>query len=259
MVTRETAGLAAQRQERIRQTVRERGAVSVEDLHRELGVSAATVRRDLLDLDARGQVRRVHGGAVRAEGAVEEPVFDDKAAVAAAEKHRIAQAALRLVKPAEAVYLDGGSTVLALARLLTDRHGLTVVTNSLRVATTLSGAGPDLIVTGGELRRLSQTFVGPLTRPLLDQLRVDIAFVGTMGLSHAEGMTTTDAREALTKELAMSRARRVVLLAHSAKIGTVSLVRVGTIEQVDVLVTDGGADPKDVARFRRRGLKVVIA
>ncbi|NQT93965.1 MAG: DeoR/GlpR transcriptional regulator [Lentisphaerae bacterium] len=252
-------GLAAGRQERVREIVRQRGMVTVDDLRDRLGVSAATIRRDLVELDVRGRVRRVHGGAMSVEGRLDEPVFDDKATIMAKEKQRIAEAAFKLIKPSDSVFLDGGSTILALARLLSDMHRLTVVTNSLRVAGKLAGNGPRIILTGGELRRLSQTFVGSLTRPLLERVRVDTAFMGTIGLSHEEGMSTTDPRESHTKELVMQHAGQVVLLADSSKIGTVSFVQVGTLESVNTIITDRGAKPTDVRKLRRRGLKVTLA
>jgi len=259
MITGENSGLAAERVERVLALLRERGAARVEELSRATGVSPATVRRDLADLDARGRVRRVHGGAVALQGRLQEPVFDDKAAIAAAEKQRIAEAALRFVKPDASVFLDGGSTVLALARLLADMAGLTVVTNSLRVAGILSFGGPTLILTGGEFRGLSQTFVGPLTEPVMDRLRVDVAFMGTIGLSARDGLTTTDPREAFTKRLVMRHAGSVVLLADSSKIGAVSFVNFGSLSDVGTLITDGGAREKAVGEIRRLGVNVVMA
>ncbi len=229
----------------------------VDVLSAEMGVSSATVRRDLAELDLRGHVRRVHGGAVSLEGRMEEPVFDDKAALAAREKQQIAETARRLIQPADSIFLDGGSTVLALARMLTDMTKLTVVTNSLRVASTFAPGGPNMILVGGEFRRLSQTFVGSLTRPLLEQLHVDTAFMGTIGLSHEHGMTTTDPREAQTKEWVMAKAERVVLLSDSSKIGKVSFVGFGSLDSVDVLVTDSGIGQADARVYKKRGIQVM--
>ena len=144
-------------------------------------------------------------------------MFDDKTSIAAREKQRIAEAALQFVEPGDTIYLDGGSTVLEFARLLRDRTNLTVVTNSLRAAHELAGRGPRLILIGGELRRLSQTMVGPLTRCVLQELHLDKAFMGTIGLTLKEGLTTTDPSEAYTKELVMSQARQVILLADGAR------------------------------------------
>ena len=109
------------------------------------------------------------------------------------------------------------------------------------------------------MRRLSQTFVGSLTQPMMERLRVDTAFMGTIGLSDDEGMTTTDPREAFTKELVIAHASKIVLLAHSDKIGTVSFVRFGSLSDVDVFVTDAGASPRALSAFRKQGMDVVRA
>ncbi len=231
----------------------------VEDLARTLGVSAATIRRDLQELEQRGHLRRVHGGAVCTESNMAEPVFDDKASIMAKEKHSIAEAALELIKPTDSIFLDGGSTVLALARLLTGHTQLTVVTNSLSVAGLFSAGGPHTILVGGELRRLSQTFVGALTRPLLEKLRVDTSFMGTLGLSLEDGLSTTDPREALTKETAMRHAQRIVLLADSGKIGQVSFARFSALDDVNLWITDHHATSAQVAPFERAGIHVRIA
>lgn len=173
--------LAPQRLDHLRDLIRQSGVIRVEELCRQLGVSPATVRRDLDQLEKSGAIRRVHGGAVSVESRLDEPLFDNKTSIAAKEKHRIAQAALEFVAAGDTVYLDGGSTVLELARLLRERTNITVVTNSLRAASELSGRGPRLIVIGGELRRLSQTVVGPLSRHVLEGLHLDKAFMGTIG------------------------------------------------------------------------------
>ena len=252
-------GLAEERLARIGEIVGRLRIVSVGDLCDQLGASPATIRRDLVALERRGILRRVHGGAVDVEGRLEEPVFDDKAAAAAREKQRIAKAALKLVKPNDSIFLDGGSTVLALARLLGAMNGLTAVTNSLGVMNLFAGSGPRTILVGGEYRRLSQTFVGSLADPVMDQLHVDTAFMGTIGLCSEKGMTTTDAREAHTKERVMAQARQVVLLADSSKIGKVSFMGFGSLADVDLLITDRKAAPKDIRQFRKQKIKVITA
>jgi DeoR family transcriptional regulator, fructose operon transcriptional repressor len=255
MVNRE---LAPRRLDRLRTMVRQNRVVRIEDAARTLKVSSATVRRDLDQLESFGEIRRVHGGAVGIEGRLEEPFFDDKTAIAAREKHRIARAALKYLEPGHTIYLDGGSTVLELARLVRDRTNITVVTNSLRAALELAGRGPRLILTGGELRRLSQTMVGPLTRLLIQQLNVDTAFMGTIGLSVGEGLTTTDPGEAYTKELVMEHARSVILLADRSKIGKVSFSRAGELAKVRTLITDKGLDPEWAERLRQKGIEVIL-
>jgi DeoR/GlpR family transcriptional regulator of sugar metabolism len=251
--------LAPKRLEQLRGILGQDRVVRVEELTEQLGVSSATIRRDLGELERLGEVRRVYGGAVSTGGRLDEPLFDDKTSVAAAEKRRIAEAAVKYVKPNDTIYLDGGSTVLELARLLKDRSNINIVTNSLRAAVELAGRGPRLILVGGELRRLAQTTVGPLTRFMIQELHVDKAFMGTIGLSLNEGLTTTDPTEAYTKELVMEHAREVILLADSSKAHKISFTRAGRLEKVRVLITDRQFDRKLAKELRKRGMEVVLA
>ena len=250
--------LAEARWRKLRGFLRERGILRVEELASELGVSAATVRRDLAALEGTGELRRIHGGAMAPDGRDEEPLFDDKTSMAAQEKQRIAEAGFKLIGPRDIVYLDGGSTILALARLLTLQTKLTVVTNSLRVAQVFSNGGPRMILTGGECRLLSQTFVGPLTRAVLEQMHLDIAFMGTIGVSAEQGLTTTDPAEAFTKEQAMARATRTVLLADSSKFGKTSFVRFGTLSNLSAVISDRQMPPAQRKAFQRAGVETIL-
>lgn len=251
--------LAAARWERLRAVLRQHHVLRVEQLCSELDVSAATVRRDLEQLEERGQIRRVHGGAVLVEDRGSEPLFDAKTNIARPEKERIARAALAYIQPGETIYLDGGSTVLELARLLAEHTNLTVVTNSLRAAWELAGRGPQLILIGGELRRLSQTVVGPLTRLVLEQLHLDRAFMGTIGVEPTAGMTTTDPGEAFTKQLVIRQARQVLLLADSSKAGKIAFARAGELADVDVLITDARINASFGRQLQKLGVKLVKA
>lgn len=257
MINSTNRDLAAERLEKLRQLLRDRHILRVDEICASLHVSGATVRRDLAQLESQGELRRVHGGAVGAESRLAEPGFDDKTSIAAREKEAIATAALQRIKPKDSIFLDGGSTVLAVAARLAKRTDLTVVTNSLRVAGELAAEGPSLILIGGELRRLSQTFVGPLTRFSLDQIHVDTAFIGTIGLTLEQGLTTTDPKEAYTKTLIMEHARQVILLADSSKIGTVSFARFGSLDRINALITDQGIDRGMIKALTRRGIKVI--
>ena len=134
--------LAARRRQRLGLIVDSRRAVRLEELSAALGVSQATVRRDLDALAAAGRLRRVHGGAVAVDERLDEPQFDAKAGAAAAEKVRIAERAVELLAQDETVYLDSGSTVLAVARMLHGWTRLTVVTNSPPGRDRARGPGP---------------------------------------------------------------------------------------------------------------------
>ena len=250
--------LAPKRREHIRLLVRESGIARVEDLRRELKVSVATVRRDLEVLEEEGLVRRVHGGAVSMESRLEEAVFDDKTNQFSREKRAIAEKAYKLIGQEESLFLDGGSTTLCLARLLKERNDLTVVTNSLRAAAELADSGPRVILTGGELRRISQTMVGPLTSAVLGQVRVDKAFMGTMGFCIKNGLTTTDPNEAFVKSLVADQATQVVLLADSSKAEKVSFARVSDWDRVDLLISDAKLPAVFSKSLSKLGVKTLL-
>jgi len=251
--------LGAERLRTIRTLLRAQKVMRIDDLCEALSVSPATVRRDLTELHSQGYIRRVHGGAVSLEGNLDEPLFDDKEQIAVEEKRRIARAAFPYIKPRDSIYLDAGSTVAELARLLGEMHQLTVVTNSLRVAHILSTGGPKVILTGGALRRLSQSFIGPLALPVVQQVNVDTAFMGSVGISFSKGLTTTDADEALVKRQAMAAAGMVILLAHSAKVESVSFAHFGNLDRIDLLITDSGLKPAARKHLEEQGTEVVTA
>ena len=250
--------IAAARTEKIKRIIAERRIVSVNDLCRMIGASPATIRRDLRLIEKSGEAKRVHGGAIIVEGRMSEPLFDDKAAIAAEEKHRIAEKAVSLIKPRFTIFLDGGSTVLAMTPLLITKNDITVVTNSLRVVMNLAGNGPNVILVGGEFRRLSQTFIGPLSGLILEKLHFDIAFIGTIGLTTSTGMTTTDPREAFTKEMVIKHAGKTALLCDSSKIGKTSFVQFGKLEDIDLLLTDASVfSHEELKKIKKKGIQII--
>lgn len=239
--------LAKQRHDRIRARVRAQGAVRVSDLVAELGVSDMTVRRDISELAARGVLRKVHGGAVDAAATAHEPAFESKRALALDEKRAIAREALAPIQPGSSVALSAGTTTQLVAEAIAaraDLRPLTVVTNSLPAADTLfrAGHGIEVVLTGGS-RTPSDALVGPLAVTALENLRVDVLFLGAHGLD-ADGLTTPNLLEAETNRALARAASRVVVVADSSKWGTVGLSRILPLAEVDVLVTDDALEPE---------------
>lgn len=230
--------LTAEREQRILQLLRASDVLTVSALSELLGVSEATIRRDLQGMHERGLLERVHGGAAFKPEAMPEPLFTDKQEQFTEAKQQIAAAAMAMINDFDTIFLDGGSTVLKLAQLLEGRRPLTIVTNSLMAAAQLMESGHHLILCGGEFRAISRTLVGPLSKPILESISVDKAFMGTIGFTLNDGMSTTDANEAFTKEQVMRRAKQVILLADQSKFGVRSLVRCQTDRPLDVLITN---------------------
>lgn len=231
------------------------GRVDVGGLADRLGVSGATVRRDLQALSRNQLLVRTHGGAVSQRADAEVPARI-KAVLAQPEKRRIARAADALVGDGAVVGLTGGSTTLELARVLLGRRGLTVVTNSLDVASELAGrAGIHLVVIGGIVRR-SRELVGPAAETMLANYHLDLAVIGVDGLSSA-GCTTYDEMEATTDAAFLQQARRRVVVADSSKIGRVTFARISPLSGITDLVTDRGAPAEALEPIRQAGVAVV--
>ena len=251
---------AEQRQQRIVELARSAGRVDVAALAAEFEVAAETVRRDLTALERHGLLRRVHGGAIPVERLGFEPGLAARDAVMTEAKERIAKAAMAELPAEGSVLLDAGTTTARLAELLPGDRDLTVVTNALQIALTLSvRPGLTLRLLGGRVRGRTLAAVDEWALRSLRDVYVDVAFVGTNGLSPERGLTTPDPAEAAVKRAMIAAARRVVVLADHTKVGAKNFARFGDLEDVDVLVTDSGLDAAETARLEAAGLEVVRA
>lgn len=243
---------------RIVEQISTNGSVGVGDLAETLGVSAATVRRDLQLLEEQRLLARTHGGAV-AHGVLYELPLRYRSARRQEDKARIAKAAAQRVADGSAIGMTGGTTTTEVARALSDRRQLTVVTNSLNIASELA-VRPNLklVVTGGVARAESYELVGPLAEATLASFNLDVVLVGVDGISVAAGLTTHHDVEAHTNRALIARARRVVVVTDSSKIGQVAFARICDLESVDEVISDTGADDEEVGRLREAGVEVTL-
>jgi DeoR family transcriptional regulator of aga operon len=250
----------SERMVRILAVVSEREHVSLLDLADELGVSSATMRRDLADLEQQGLISRTHGGARAFQGAPELPVRLRDGQFREA-KRAIARRVVSLLPEGRLAFaLSGGSTTTEVARALVHRSDLTVVTNSLSIASEIAWR-PNLrvIMTGGVVRASSFELVGTLAENTFNAINVEIAILGTDGISATGGATTHEEREARTNAAMSAGARRLIVAADGSKVGRVTLAKVVDIEKVTDFVTDSSADPDELERIRRRGVTVHIS
>jgi DeoR family transcriptional regulator, fructose operon transcriptional repressor len=251
-----------ERQQAIASLVMSRGRASVTELAETYAVTTETVRRDLAVLDRAGVVRRVHGGAVpvRALHIVEADVTE-REATRTDYKDTIARAAAEFYPiSGGSVLFDAGTTTARVAVLLPTDRELTVVTNSVPIAGRLSTMSTvHLHLLGGRVRGLTQAAVGEQTLRVLDTLRVDIAFIGTNGITVEHGLSTPDGEEAAVKRAMVRSAHYVVVVADSSKVGREEFVSFAPIDRVDALVTDSELGADNHARLAEHGVEVVVA
>lgn len=221
------------------------GAVKVGVLAERYGVSTETIRKDLLELEKQGLIRKSHGKAVPFNSLRElERPFENKIAEHTDAKSKIAQAALTLIPEGGVVILDAGSTNYLLAKLLFLHEGLTIFTNSLNCAQALLNSRNDVYMLGGKLRGISLASVGSWGVNNLDGVTADIAFIGTDGFYSSSGPCTASYEEAELKKRMVMRSHTSVVLSDSSKFELSGLFKFCEWSDVDYLITDSDAPEK---------------
>ncbi|MEN8704667.1 DeoR/GlpR family transcriptional regulator of sugar metabolism [Nocardioides marinisabuli] len=251
---------AVRRQREILDRARSDGRVDVVALANDLGVAPETVRRDLRHLADRGVVQRVHGGAYPVESAGFESDLAARTLSGVSQKRRVAAAAAEHLEGAETVYVDEGFTPQLVAEALRPEGPLTVVTSSLLTATALAGqAGVTVLVLGGRVRGRTMATVDHWATRMLDDLVIDLAFLGSNGVSREHGLTTPDPAVAAVKNLVVQRSRRRVFVGVAKKFGVSSFCRFADIADFEALVTDTGLSATEAHRYAALGPQVVRA
>lgn len=234
--------LAAQRRAFILERLAAEGAVTVGALAAACDVAEMTIRRDLDALHAAGRLQKVHGGATASKAITGEPMFAAKAALAAPAKAAIAREAAALVAPGMVIALTAGTTTHAIATELVQQRGLTVITNSIRVAEVFHDVpieDIEVIVTGG-VRTPSDALVGPLAIDAIEALHIDICFMGVYGIDADAGFTTPNLLEADTNRAFADASGEFVVVADSSKWGTVGMRTIATLDEASTVITDTG-------------------
>lgn len=234
--------LRDERTERILEYVTQNGFAKIQDIMDICKVSRPTVLRDLIKLEQEGLLIRTHGGAksIRKSTAFE-PRHSWKENQNAQEKKKIAALAKDLVEDGDTILLDSGTTTLMLARELATLKNITVITNDIMIAMTLSGNDDiSLVMLGGQRRKGVYSLIGPFAEMILGQLNVDKTFIGADSVDLERGVTNSNIEEINIKKMIIGISKQNILLADSSKFNNVGFVKVADIEQIQTIVTDDG-------------------
>ena len=233
--------IAVERRAILLSELNENGYIQAAELAQKLSISPITIRRDLSRLEAEGLCIRKRGGAVRsAQSVTFELPYQIKQNSYIVEKNRIAEEAVKLVKPGNTIILDAGSTTYSLAHLLSQKR-ITVVTNDLQIAVKLaSNPNINLVCTGGSARLNVFSLHGAQVDTFIRTLRVDITFLGADAI-HTDGtVSNVNLEEALLKQAMIQAADRVILLADSSKFNKTSFAKVCNLNDLEMIITDRG-------------------
>ncbi|EPK9176612.1 MULTISPECIES: DeoR/GlpR family DNA-binding transcription regulator [Enterobacterales] len=231
---------------RIRTLLTTQHQVSTERIVKELGISRETARRDIIELEALGLARRVHGGVVAVQSQPEPPLQIRRSAQAK-EKRAIAAAAVPHLHSGQTLFLDAGTTTTMLAEELRTMSGLTIITNSLQAALALS-AGEEsdtlnnqVILIGGMMLAGAQQTRGEITVAEIYRYRADVALLSPVGIEARYGASSFHPHEAAIAGAMIQQSRMTILLADHSKLGVISRTIYAPVSDVDMLICDRGA------------------
>lgn len=246
-----------ERQPRIEAIIRHEGEVSVETLAVRFDVSSETIRRDLGFLAERGRVQKVHGGARRPH-LISEPGHDQRQTTAAEAKAAIGRRLATAVEPGETVFIDTGSTTLAAAGPLATIPGLTIITNSCRLAERLAASGSDaaIFLLGGRYGPDNAQTTGISAIDLLQTFRADRAILTVAALDPGLGAMDASLDEAQIARAMIRNARTLTVLADATKFDRHAAHAVCTTEDIDLVISDGQLDKAHRKALTDRGVDV---
>jgi len=245
--------------------IQEKQKVFVIDLAKEFNISESSVRLDLAELEERNLIQRTHGGAILRDEISNNDIvinldsINERMTHFQLEKEAIGRKTASLVEDGDTIMMDGGSTTLAVARHLSVRKNLLVVTNTSTIGELLvSNKNNRVIITGGELTEGTNTMVGPSTEHAIEQYRTDKAIVGVSGILLEEGCFSAVPLEAEVKRLMILHSRETIIVTDSTKIGTRAFCFVCGFQNVRTLVTDRNLTKAARESLERTGIEVIL-
>lgn len=252
-----------ERRNKIVDLINTQGSVLVMDLSNTFGISEVTIRADLRLLEEKGLVTRFHGGAAKpgshlAEGDNQEVILEDRYQLASDPKKRIAQAAAAMVEEGMTIILDSGSTTLLIAEALARKSNITVITNSLPAAFTLSeNKDLSLVVCGGTVRHKTHSMHGTIAERSLHGISADVMFVGADGIDATNGITTFNEGYSISGVMAAA-AHKVIAVLDATKFNRRGFNQVLPMDKIDCVITDDSISKQDKAALAKTGVELMI-
>ncbi len=254
------------RSEQILKYLLRTGTATIEEILAVVGSSSPSIRRDLVRLENRGLIRRIHGGATLVEPLLYEPFRFDSSFLAreqrfAAEKRRIGLAGAELVQPGESIGLTAGTTTTFVGRSLRHRENVNVITNAVNIGMELCNQpGIRIYLTGGVIPwTWSFSLTGNAALEFLDNVYMDRLFLSITGLDAECGVTSLEQEEALVYRKMIKRSKQVIVVTDSSKLGRVGPALICPCNEIHTLITDLGASSESLAAFERMGIQIILA
>ncbi|MGG3564542.1 DeoR/GlpR family DNA-binding transcription regulator [Neobacillus rhizosphaerae] len=249
--------LTPERHRIILQLLKEKSIVKIQEVMDLTRSSESTIRRDFSQLEEQRFLKRIHGGASRLQGKLQEPSMIEKSSKNLQEKRQIAKYAAGLVEEGDTIYMDAGSTVMEMIEFLPNKN-IVVVTNGLMHLSPLLNKGISTYLIGGLIKPNTNAFIGRGALASLDLYRFDKCFMGVNGIHPQLGFTTPDQEEAMVKQKAVSLSREAYILADNTKFAEISFAKIADIHEAAIITNDLEDETQEQYR-NKTSIKVVTA
>lgn len=229
--------LAKERQNEIVEYINTTGSAKIGELAEKFDVTKETIRRDLTHLQEAGAIERSHGGATLVSSFQPIPI-EARIGENNAVKYALCEKGLELIPEQGVIYLDAGSTIQCMAQLLSQKSGYTIVTNSINTTHFLNNGNNVTILTGGQLNPTNMSTEGFQTTNFINNIKVDIAFLGTSGFEQHGGPAVSEFTDAQIKQAIIPQSKTIVVISDSSKARLCSLVQYASWKDIDYFITD---------------------
>lgn len=247
--------LAAERQAMIVELIRENGSVQVDELAKELDVSAMTIRRDLVKLQNSNMIERCHGGAV----AKQEVAYETKQTSNKDSKEAIAKKCVEYINPGDSIFLDAGTTTCEIAKLIQDIPEIIIVTNDLEIAQVLKNSDARVYICGGLVQKETGSLFGRYATEMLKDFRFDVGFFGAASINEEFQVTTPTHEKMWLKRQVPRQCARSYLVVDQSKFGKQSMTWINQLEDYTGVITDRKFTLEELQKIHTRGVKIIEA
>ncbi|WP_245249321.1 DeoR/GlpR family DNA-binding transcription regulator [Vagococcus allomyrinae] len=249
--------MADNRQEQILTILKEKKSVRILDLSKQLRVSRETVRKDIVEMEEQGLLKKTYGGAVLDEANIETD-YERRRAENEREKSKIAERAYQFIEPGDTIYLDYGTSSYALAKKLKNFENLTVVTNSIPIVNVLiHSSGINLIILGGNVRKNEDSLFGTFGLTNAKEIFVDLGFFGCAGVDVNSGVTNYHMGEIEISKVMLHHSKTVILLADETKLGKSALYKTSNLDDLDIIITTDIKEPEMEETFIAHNIECI--
>lgn len=248
-----------QRHQQILEKVQSEGYLSIDELSAFFAVTPQTIRRDINQMAEQGLLKRYHGGAAAIESSVQNIAYQDRSNQLLDEKERIATTLVKYIPDFASLFINIGTTTEAIAQALLQHKGLKIITNNINVAKILSEKSDfEVLIASGRVR-LDGGVIGQATADFFKQFKVDFAIIGISGIDSDGTLLDFDFQEVCVSQAIIQGARQVFLAADHSKFGRHAMMRLGSLDDIEMLFTDNEPDKNMVDQIDRCGIKLVVA